>query len=689
MAVIHEIAGDGERAAEIVKGTESPEVLKEYILRVVKHSTARARTSNAWENVDTVLERWGATEQTRDVLSGLVEAEDDGHVPALERLYLHHCGDVNRKEAVEILERLIKACRAHSMGDEAERFEAELANDFPEVPLAGQAPARPAAPAPPAAPARPVEPAAEPTETPPADPSSDDGDVEWLLRSAEAPAVPLAQEEIESVDGHLTEAEVLQKYGLVAEALERLREVTTRFPGHVGAQEKLAAVVRGQGDRPMLTTVLVQLACARRAAGDVSGAREAAREAERKGPLPDDLRKILQSLSLIEREGAASGKAPAAPTPVTRAAPPAAAPEPPVVAAPPAPAAEPTRPTSVPVAVGETVQDGTAPEATDDVDIDFTEEPAAAEPEVAEVGVSPPVEEPPEVIQIADEPQVVAEPSGEAEETVESASAVEEIKAPPADVVEEISFYIEQGMIAEARDRLNGLRSQGIAGPELETLQQGIDRAAFEPAAAEAEADQTVEIIEDAAPTSTGAGVRLDEEELDELTAALEAELSNVAAGDAPAEAAEEGPSGEESLEEAFEAFKEQVDNEVGKDDFRTHYDLGIAYKEMGLVEDAIREFEIAIQSSDIFREACSMLAICERERGESEVAVTWYRKAIDATGDGDEHLAGLKYDLAEVLVERGDSQEALDLFESVHRATPGYRDVQERISELQSRTGN
>jgi tetratricopeptide (TPR) repeat protein len=305
------------------------------------------------------------------------------------------------------------------------------------------------------------------------------------------------------------------------------------------------------------------------------------------------------------------------------------------------------------VAVGETVQDGTAPEATDDVDIDFTEEPAAAEPEVAEVGVSPPVEEPPEVIQIADEPQVVAEPSGEAEET------------------------------------LNGLRSQGIAGPELETLQQGIDRAAFEPAAAEAEADQTVEIIEDAAPTSTGAGVRLDEEELDELTAALEAELSNVAAGDAPAEAAEEGPSGEESLEEAFEAFKEQVDNEVGKDDFRTHYDLGIAYKEMGLVEDAIREFEIAIQSSDIFREACSMLAICERERGESEVAVTWYRKAIDATGDGDEHLAGLKYDLAEVLVERGDSQEALDLFESVHRATPGYRDVQERISELQSRTGN
>jgi tetratricopeptide (TPR) repeat protein len=681
MAVIYEIGGDGDRAAEIVKGTDSPEVLKEYIVRVVRHSTARARTSEAWENVDTVLEKWGTTERTHHVLSGLVEAEDDGHVPALERLYLHHCGDGNRKAAVEILERLIKACRAHSMNDEAERFEAELAKDFPEIPQARPAPARVAPPARPAPPAAPAAPAAQTKTTPSAGAPSGGGDVEWLLRSAEAPAVPLAQEDLEFVEGHMTEAEVLQKYGLVAEALERLREVTTRFPGHVAAQEKLAAVVRGQGDRPMLTAVLVQLACARRAAGDVSGAREAAREAERKGPLADDLRKILESLSLVGREDGAGAKAAAAPAATTQAPEPAAAPEKPVAI----PAPEPP-PASAAAAVVESAPAGTAPEAAADVEIEFSEEPAAAEPAVTERVANPPPADPPEVIPTAENPPVVAEPR--VNRAPEQGPAVEGAKTPPADVVEEISFYIEQGMIAEARGRLNGLKSQGFAGPALERLQQGIDRAAFEPAAAKAEAEEMVEIVDDPAPGPAGASVRLDEEELDELTAALEAELSNVAAGDAPGEVEEEGPSGEESLDEAFEAFKQQVDHEVGKDDFRTHYDLGIAYKEMGLVEDAIREFEIAIQSSDIFREACTMLAICERERGETEIAVTWYRKAIDATGVGDEHLAGLQYDLAEVLVESGDSQEALDLFESVHRATPGYRDVQERISELQTRTG-
>ena len=134
---------------------------------------------------------------------------------------------------------------------------------------------------------------------------------------------------------------------------------------------------------------------------------------------------------------------------------------------------------------------------------------------------------------------------------------------------------------------------------------------------------------------------------------------------------------------------KEQVESEVGSEDYRTHYDLGIAYKEMGLVDDALKEFEIATASPELFREACSMLALCQRQRGEVGEAVRWYQKALDAPGGNSDELQGLRYDLADTLVQQGDDQAALDLFSNILDADPGYRDVESRVSEIRSRIGS
>jgi hypothetical protein len=104
-----------------------------------------------------------------------------------------------------------------------------------------------------------------------------------MMAALEAPAVPLNPADEEFVSGHLTEAEVFEKYGLHAEAMAQLKAVTERFPGHVAASDKLVGYLRTTGDRPALRTGLLTLAFARRASGDVEGAKRAVSEAAKSG----------------------------------------------------------------------------------------------------------------------------------------------------------------------------------------------------------------------------------------------------------------------------------------------------------------------------------------------------------------------------------------------------------------------
>ncbi len=139
----------------------------------------------------------------------------------------------------------------------------------------------------------------------------------------------------------------------------------------------------------------------------------------------------------------------------------------------------------------------------------------------------------------------------------------------------------------------------------------------------------------------------------------------------------------EESLDEVFAAFRERVEEEVGADDFRTHYDLGIGYKEMGLLDAAVAEFELCLESPELSHEACVMLAMCCREMARFEAAADWYRKALQETDEGKPESFGLRYDLADVLSESGETGSALDLFRGLQELDPGFRDVSERVSQL------
>jgi tetratricopeptide (TPR) repeat protein len=169
-----------------------------------------------------------------------------------------------------------------------------------------------------------------------------------------------------------------------------------------------------------------------------------------------------------------------------------------------------------------------------------------------------------------------------------------------------------------------------------------------------------------------------DDDDLRAIAAALDDELfGDDPLGDAPASESEE------SLDEVFAAFRERVEQEVGAEDFRTHYDLGIGYKEMGLLDAAIGEFEISVKSEDLFQVSCVMLGLCCREQAQLERAVEWYRQALDALEEGSSGSSDLRYDLAEILAEAGDTGRALDLFRDIEQLDPEFRDVSERVSQL------
>jgi predicted Zn-dependent protease len=239
-------------------------------------------------------------------------------------------------------------------------------------------------------------------------------------------------------------------------------------------------------------------------------------------------------------------------------------------------------------------------------------------------------------------------------------------RTPPKDVLEEISFFVSQGMVEDARRKIDALRTLGFGGAELETIAASAGKAAP---------------VEGAVVPSLATPAHAsDDADLGAMIQSLEDEL----AADSPTSSAVNFD--QQSVGEVFEAFKRHVDAQVGDEDYRTHYDLGIAYKEMGLLDDALAEFHAAMRSPELLSDACSMLAICHRERGEVEEAVRWYREALSGRNDADPSRCGLRYDLAETLLEAGDAEGALGLFRDVLEADPSYRDVRARVRELQER---
>jgi len=168
------------------------------------------------------------------------------------------------------------------------------------------------------------------------------------------------------------------------------------------------------------------------------------------------------------------------------------------------------------------------------------------------------------------------------------------------------------------------------------------------------------------------------------------------AAYTAPATSTKGSPFGDDAgvdLAEMFGELKHDLEAGVAADDEdpETHYNLGIAFREMGLLDEAIGELQKACHSFDHGKpfpqimQTYTWLAQCFLEKGVPEAAVRWYDKALNVAGINGETRVALHYELASAYEAAGDKPSALHHFMDVYGNNIDYRDVAERIKALKS----
>ena len=144
------------------------------------------------------------------------------------------------------------------------------------------------------------------------------------------------------------------------------------------------------------------------------------------------------------------------------------------------------------------------------------------------------------------------------------------------------------------------------------------------------------------------------------------------------------------ALAEVFQEFKDELGEVEEVEDPETHYNLGIAYKEMGLLEEAISEFQKVVKaaektgsSSHLFQ-VCTLLGVCFIDKGLPNIAVRWYERALKSPGIDEEGALALRYDMGVAHEQAGNRKAALECFMEVYGINVDYRNVGERIRELQ-----
>lgn len=139
-------------------------------------------------------------------------------------------------------------------------------------------------------------------------------------------------------------------------------------------------------------------------------------------------------------------------------------------------------------------------------------------------------------------------------------------------------------------------------------------------------------------------------------------------ARDLPAEPAEQV-----SVVDVLRAFRKRVDEVIGTDDREARYNLGIAYYEMGLLDEAIDEFEIASAEPALGAECRALIGICFRAQGHTDRAIQSFSSAIKAPGISDGQKAVFFFELAVSLESVGERAKARKMMKQVRLLDPAF----------------
>ncbi len=214
---------------------------------------------------------------------------------------------------------------------------------------------------------------------------------------------------------------------------------------------------------------------------------------------------------------------------------------------------------------------------------------------------------------------------------------------------EEAEFYFQQGLLEEAASKCRFLLEQTDDCPQAQEL---LERIAGTPAPQVADKAEAK-----GAAGSTSALQGLEDRE-------------------------------RSRLDGSFSEFKKGLENQVSAEDTETHYNLGIAYKEMGLLDDAISQFDKVMVDPQRRIDCLTLKGVCLVQKGAFDEAVATFKEglAIDKLSDGER--ISLYYELGLLYIDWGQPLEALDSFQCVADVDPFFRNVDDQIRQLRKKLG-
>ncbi|MBC7899963.1 MAG: tetratricopeptide repeat protein [Saprospiraceae bacterium] len=127
----------------------------------------------------------------------------------------------------------------------------------------------------------------------------------------------------------------------------------------------------------------------------------------------------------------------------------------------------------------------------------------------------------------------------------------------------------------------------------------------------------------------------------------------------------------------------------VDDSDYDTHYHTAVAYQEMGLTEEAIKEFQKAValvapnDGTRRFFSCSNLLGHCFMQKGMPNLALTWFQRTLETPNLSDDEKQGLWYELAGAYEAEGDVENAGKYFEQVYAENINFRDVSERVKGM------
>ncbi len=139
----------------------------------------------------------------------------------------------------------------------------------------------------------------------------------------------------------------------------------------------------------------------------------------------------------------------------------------------------------------------------------------------------------------------------------------------------------------------------------------------------------------------------------------------------------------EQDVNNLFEKFKNGIRNSLSDEDADTHFDLGVAYKEMGMVEGAIEEFKIAMRTQKRSAEAKYMIGLCHVQSSKFQEAIVYFRQALETPGLSDDETINIFYELGITHKYLEEDHDAKLWLEKVKSLNPHFRDIEQELSSL------